>query len=221
LTLIAFVLALAAPPVQAQCTQAFTPIPTFILSNEGPGFLITKLINAGHGGDSPYQAMQFLASLPQTGTAIPPAFFTQMQGVPVTSQIFTTTLAQYSSTAGAIAISTDGTVQAVSVNSSPYAGQSGTTTISTGSAAVQNVRMVYSNNYFPFTQPGGNGPLTFWYSGIPCDGRVFTVFAIAWALTDPLPGTPAPPSLWLAVAGCLFLLACTLWSRCRAAAPRP
>ena len=63
--LVAIALVLAALPVQAAKVNQNQD--TFVISNEGPGFLITKLINAGHGGDSVYQATVYLASLPWAG----------------------------------------------------------------------------------------------------------------------------------------------------------
>jgi hypothetical protein len=43
----------------------------------------------------------------------------------------------------------------------------------------------------------------------------YNAFAVAYALPDPPPGTPAPPTLWLAVTGCLALAGYALWSRRR------
>jgi len=216
---IATVLILAASPAQAQCALAMAPLPVIVISNEGPGYLITELINAGHGGDSPYQVVQFLASLPQAGSAIPQWFVLGLQNQPAMNPVHNTYLTQYSA-AGAIAISGDGNVQGVSITSGPYVGQSGATTISTGNAAVRNVGIVFSGSYI--ANPNTGTPLTGWtiVGGCPYYFS-YDVFAIAWALPDSPAATPAPPSLWLAAAGCLVLLGYTLWPRRRPVASAP
>jgi len=53
---------------------------TFLLSNEAPGSLMDKLIAAGHGGESLYQILQFLAAQP--GSGIPADFVTAVGSHP-------------------------------------------------------------------------------------------------------------------------------------------
>ena len=220
--LLAAVLVPAALPARAAPINVNVNQATLIISNEAPGFLIPKLINAGHGGDSISQVVQFLAGLPGAGAAIPPAlvaFYTPLtpqnpNGCPPGAPTLTDTLAQWSA-ASAIAIDSGCTVQSVNIGSSPYSGQSGTTTVNTGNGAVQNVRMVYSNN--------GQPPLTQWTAAGPLAGMTttYSVLVIAWALADSLPATPAPPTLWLGVTGCLVLFSYALWSRRRAVPSGP
>jgi len=199
---------LAAPPARA--ININTTSDTFVISNEAPGYLITKLIAAGHGGDSPYQALVFLASMPGGNAAIPPAFLSFLASAPPSATIFTATLSQYSAATG-IAISDNGTIHVVSISGSPYNGQSGTTTVDTGTAAVQNVRMVYVNGYVW----SYGTPLTQWVETVTMITTAYKVFSIAWALADAA-ATPVPASLWLAMAGCLAVLGYALWTRRRA-----
>jgi len=84
---------------------------TFVISNEAPGFLITKLINAGHGGDSVYQATVYLASLPGAGAVLTPAFLNNLANAPAGAQVFTTTLTQVLANGISVSISTDGTAR--------------------------------------------------------------------------------------------------------------
>jgi hypothetical protein len=213
--LIVIALVVAALPAQAITVNVNQE--TFVISNEAPGYLITKLIAAGHGGDSPYQVTQFLAGMPGASAAITPAFLAALANCPdfppSVSQIFSTTLSQYSA-ASAIAINTDGTVSTASVTGSPYSGQSGVTTVSTGNTAVQNVSMVYI--VYP------HAPLTSWLVSGPLAGMTTTynVFAVAWDAgsgTEGVQITPVPPSLWLAIAGCFAVFGSALWARHRGA----
>ncbi len=141
--------------------------------------------------------------MPGGNAGIPPAFLSFLADAPPSATIFTATLSQYSAATG-IAISDNGTVHVVSISGSPYNGQSGTTTVDTGTAAVQNVRMVYDYGT----------PLTQWVETVTIVTTTYKVFSIALALPDTA-ATPVPPSLWLAVAGCLAVLGYALWKRRR------
>jgi hypothetical protein len=200
-------LGLVALPARAQKININANQDTFVISNEAPGFLITKLINAGHGADSPYQAVQFLASMPGTGAIFTPAFLIALATCPASSQIFTTTVAQVLAQGISVSISTDGTVRFDDIQASTFAGTF--PVIQAGNGAVQNVRIVHStDSAAPLNSLFTEGPL----AGMETNYRAF---AVAYALPDSPPGTPAPPTLWLAVAGCVALAGYALWSRRR------
>lgn len=63
---------------------------SFVISNEAPGYLIDKLIAAGHGSDNLYQVLQFLAAQP--GSGIPADFVTEVGNSAPGSDVFTATL---------------------------------------------------------------------------------------------------------------------------------
>jgi hypothetical protein len=43
----------------------------------------------------------------------------------------------------------------------------------------------------------------------------YNAFAVAYGLADTPAATPVPPSLWLAIIGCIALFGYALWSRRR------
>jgi hypothetical protein len=81
-------------PLSGNAQLAPIDVPTFVLSNEAPGYLIDKLIAAGHGSESLYQVLQFLAAQPSSG--IPSDFVTEVGSHPG-SEAFTTALSNFSS----------------------------------------------------------------------------------------------------------------------------
>jgi hypothetical protein len=182
----AFVLVLAALPARAIILNVNQD--TFVISNEAPGFLITKLINAGHGGDSVYQATVYLASLPGAGAVLTPAFLNALAICPSASAIFTTALTQVLANGISVSISTDGTVRYDAIQASTYAGTF--PVIQTGNGAVQNVRIVHSTN----TAAPLNA--TFVYGPLAGMTTTYNAFAVAWALADSPATTPvATPAL--------------------------
>jgi hypothetical protein len=174
-----FLLVLAAPPGLAeQRINVNVNQDTFVISNEAPGYLITKLINAGHGADSVYQATQFLASMPGTGAIIWTAFLSTLANAPYGAQIFTTTLAQVLAQGVSVSISTDGTARFDDVEGVTYAGTF--PVIETGNGTIQNVRIVHSTeSQHPLNANVVQGPL----AGMT---TTYNAFAVAWALPDSL-----------------------------------
>ena len=179
-------LVLAAPPARAINVNANQD--TFVISNEAPGFLIAKLINAGHGGDSVYQATVYLASLPGAGAVLTPAFLNALATCPAGAQIFTTALTQVLANGISVSISTDGTVRYDDIEASTFAGIY--PVIQTGNGTVQNVRIVHSTvSTAPLNATVIEGPL----AGMT---TTYNAFAVAWALADSPATTPvATPTL--------------------------
>jgi hypothetical protein len=182
----AFVLVLAALPARAIILNVNQD--TFVISNEAPGFLITKLINAGHGGDSVYQATVYLASLPGVGAILTPAFLNALATCPSSSEIFTTALSQVLANGISVSISTDGSARFDDVEAIPYAGTF--PVIQTGNGTVPNVRIVHStDSAAPLNTTVVDGPL----AGMTTS---YNAFAVAWALADSPATTPvATPAL--------------------------
>ena len=176
-----FLVCLAVLPARAQKINVNVNQDTFVLSNEAPGFLITKLINAGHSVDSAYQATVFLLNLPGTSAALKPGFstadfLTNLANAPATSEIFTTTVAQVAAHGVSASISTDGSVRFDNVQGRTYAETF--PVIQTGNAAVQNVRIVHSvTSQAPLNAIVVQGPL----EGMT---TTYNAFAVAWALPD-------------------------------------
>ncbi len=104
-----------------------------------------------------------------------------------------------------MAISTDGSAQLVSITGQGSVGLPAIT-VETGFGDYIN----YRYDGFPTIAALSSG------------GTVYNVFAIGFIETfpaapgTPVPGTPAPPSLWLTITGCLALFGYALWSRRRA-----
>jgi uncharacterized protein (TIGR03437 family) len=184
---------------------------TFVLSNEAPGFLITQLIGAGHGADSPYQALLLLASMPGTSAVLTQEFLNALATCPASSEIFTTTLTQVLANGISVSISTDGTVRYDDVEGSPFAGRY--PVISTGSALVQNVRIIHStDSQAPLNATVVFGPL----AGMTTTYNAFAVAYTATGANVPLisgvsnaaSGLAAiAPNTWVSVYGSNFAAA--------------
>jgi len=155
---------------------------TFILSNEAGG-LITQLVNAGYGPVDLYQVLVDIQveTNPSVAGIITPAFLQALQAAPPSSQIFTTTLSSLNVPGAAYAISTDGTIQSVSIFGSTYNGQAGTATLSSN---ISGVGLAY------FTYTTTSSPLTSWTTVILTD-PTYSVFGIAWAPSQPPAPVPA------------------------------
>jgi hypothetical protein len=108
---IAIALAVATLPVAA--TTINVNQDTFVLSNEGPGFLIDQLVNAGYGNENLYQALVQITTgaNPSVSSVLTPAFLNSLATCPASSEIFTTQLKDVTSHGVSVSISTDGTVR--------------------------------------------------------------------------------------------------------------
>lgn len=123
--LIAIALVLAALPAQAATYQ------TFVLSNEGANGLVTQLVNAGYGGEVLYDALVSvqLDTNPSVSPVLTDAFLNALAAAPASSQVITTKLSSLNVPGASYAISTDGTVQVVSIFGASYQGKSGISTL--------------------------------------------------------------------------------------------
>jgi hypothetical protein len=157
----------AAVPVRKTITIN-TSADTFILSDEGGG-LITELVAAGYGNYSPYQALLVLREEadPSITSVLPDAFLNALAAEPASAEIFTHTLTEY--TGKTIAISTNGTVQTVSIYGRTYLGATGTNTMASNISGVGNAEFTYSSPLVSFSVTA---------SLITTD---YMVFAIGWA----------------------------------------
>jgi hypothetical protein len=171
---------------------------TFVLSNEGNNGLITELVNGGWGSGNLYQVLVDIvaATNPSVSGLLTPAFLQALQSCPPSSQIFTTTLSSYNSPGTAIAISTDCTVQTVSISGATYNGQAGTTTLVTNISGVGPANFTYSTTA---------SPLTSWTTIVEEEDPTYGVFAIGWTSSPAVPTVPALSpfaAILLAVALC-------------------
>jgi hypothetical protein len=159
--LIAIVLVLAALPAQAATYQ------TFVLSNEGANGFITQLLAAGYGNLNPYQALVLIQnnSDPTIASVITPAFLNTLASQAASSAIFTTPLSSVSPGTQAIAISTDGTFQVVSIVGASFQGAPATTTLVAQISGVGRAKFL------------SGGTITSFSSG----GNTYNVFGIAFS----------------------------------------
>lgn len=167
-------------PSNANTTQT-----SVILSNEGPGYGITALINAGYGTMSPYATIITMrdSANPSIASITTDSFFAALSSCPASSEIFTTQLTDYSA-ATAIAISTDGSVQTVNVYGATYQGSAGSSTLDTDISGVGSFRAVYNST---------STPLTSWTNTSGGNTTTYNVMAILWNPTEPSPSpTPTP-----------------------------
>jgi len=170
---------------------------TFVLSNEGNNGLITELVNGGWGSGNLYQVLVDIVreTNPSVSGVLTPAFLQALQSCPPSSQIFTTTLSSYNSPGTAIAISTDCTVQTVSISGATYNGQGGTTTLVTNISGVGPANFTYSTTASPLTS----------FTTITEEDPTYGVFAIGWTSSPAAAAVPALSpfaAILLAVALC-------------------
>jgi hypothetical protein len=148
---------------------------SFTLSNEPPGYLIHKLIDAGFGSSSLYTVTLYLKTLPGADMILTNGFINALANSPAGSSIFTTPLSQYDFDA-AVALNTDGTAQFVDVYGQDYYSKPNTTTLKTGNITLQKTNFTYSND--PQT------PLTSWNKIVGLGAfhvtTTYKVFAVAW-----------------------------------------
>lgn len=165
---------------------------TFVISDEEPGNLLSRLKNAGYGNYNLYQTllqMQADAS-PSVAGIITPAFLNTLANCPTGSQIFTTMLNDFRSDSS-LAISTDGTVQTVKVYAKDYFNKTGASTLLTSlsGAAAEDTNFVHSG--FQPSIAEFNAPLMSWTVG----NTKYNVFAITSGFVPAQTVTPTPTKM--------------------------
>jgi hypothetical protein len=143
---------------------------TFILSNEGGG-LISQLVASGYGDYSLYSTLLTMQNNtdPSIAGIVTPSFLAALQACPNTSDIKTHKLSEYTgSGVAAVAISTDGTVQVVSVFGRTYYGTTGTATMSSAISSVGNGLFTYTTTSSPLTS-------------FSVSTTTYNVFGVGWA----------------------------------------
>jgi hypothetical protein len=149
---------------------------TFVLSNEAPGYGISALINAGYGNYNLYEVLAAIRAdaNPSTSGILTDSFLNALATCPASSEIFTTKLSNFSSPGTSIAISTDGTVQTVSIYGSNYESTQTNLVLNVDVSGAGNFRMVYEN----ITQTVFNPQL----------GINQTIHVTSWTVNGPLAG---------------------------------
>ncbi|MFH1152392.1 MAG: IPTL-CTERM sorting domain-containing protein [Pseudomonadota bacterium] len=146
LTLVQFVMS-----GNAQVTP--TEVRTFVLSNELgatglQGGLIDQLIAAGHGNDSLYTVLQFLAADP--GSGIPADFVAEVGTSPAGSEVFTVALSNFAGLNSPVCINADGTLKIAAIYGKDYDGDAGfvTTMVYYSGIALANFTITSDSNHF-------------------------------------------------------------------------
>ena len=165
--------------ISADGTAAILGHPTsqsFVLSDEGAGLITGRLVAAGHGNDSLYQALVAIqqSTSPSVAGIITNAFLATLASCPADSQILTTQLRNIPA-GSSVAISTDCTAQLVNVLGATYYNQTGTATL--GAVIPGAGTGLFTSTTDPQV------PLTSWQAG----GTTYDVFGVAWT---PKRGTP-------------------------------
>ena len=145
---------------------------SFVLSNEGPGF-ISKLLAAGYGTYSVYEAMVVIQQLsdPYIAGVLTDGFLETLARCPAGSGIFTHKLNEFNLPGISLAVNEDGTIETVNVYGSFYVTQPGTSTLVSNISGVDLINLSYS--------PPGS-PLTSWTHVVPPDTIHYHAFAVAW-----------------------------------------
>ena len=194
-------------PVKAQNTS----FGTVVLSNEGFGNAIELLINGGYGNLNIYQVLLRIEQNtdPSVSGIITPDFLNTLQSLPSSSQIFTAKLSDYSTTFSTILISTDGTVEPLSMNSANYFGASGTGNMDTIVSGVGTLRAVYNSTSSPIFVSHGGADKN--YNVV----AIITVppVATATATNSTTPTTPEFPSMMLLPLALAILFVIVIFKR--------
>jgi hypothetical protein len=151
---------------------------SFVISNEAPGYLIDKLIAAGHGSDNLYQVLQFLAA--QAGSGIPSDFVTEVGDNLPGSEVFTFALSIFADFENnPICINADGSLHVASIYGRNYDGQTG---------FVTNIVQYSGTGQARFTM--ATSPISYIDVGTGSSGNSsYQAIGIAWA------GAEAPASI--------------------------
>jgi hypothetical protein len=193
-------------PVNAQSTS----VQTIVLSNEQVGLML--LGNKGYVTLSIYDTLVKLKtdSNPSLSDVISSQFLETLHSLPSSSQIFTKTLGNYEDW-NAVAISSDGSVQAVTYKGSTYLNAPGTSKLDTQISNVANFRAIYSSSQTPIASfTNGNTTCNiFAILYIPSDAATVT----PTSTSSPVPSTPEFPSIILLPLALTMLFAVVLVKR--------
>ncbi|MBI5585041.1 MAG: hypothetical protein HY892_14610 [Deltaproteobacteria bacterium] len=145
---------------------------TFMLSNEAPGYLIDKLIAAGHGSENLYQVLQFLAAQP--GNGIPADFVAEVGNSPSGSDVFTAALSNFSSAYNnPIGINADGNLIVAQILGRDYDGHTGFVTNTIQYFGIGSAKVTLATSPIYYIDAGSN---------VTASGTTYyTAFGIAWA----------------------------------------
>lgn len=189
--IIVFSTTVIALPVNAQSTS----VQTIVLSNEQIGLML--LGNSGYVTLSIYDTLVKLQteSNPSLTGVISTQFLGTLHSLPSSSQIFMETLGDYNDR-NAVAISTDGSVQAVSIQGSTYLNAPGTSKLDTQISNVANFRAIYTSSQTPILSfPYGNTTYNvFAILYLPSDAATINPTATSSPVTN-TPTTPEFPSI--------------------------
>ena len=148
---------------------------SFVISNEAPGYLIDKLITAGHGSDNLYQVLQFLAAQP--GTGIPSDFVTEVGSSPLGSGVFTEALSNFAGLNNPVGINADGTLMITGIYGRDYDGDLGFVTNKVHYPGIALANFTLADNAAYFIDTGIDIA-----DGMP--GQNYMAIGIAWADAD-------------------------------------
>jgi hypothetical protein len=145
---------------------------TFMLSNEAPGYLIDKLIAAGHGSENLYQVLQFLAAQP--GSGIPADFVTEVGNNVPGSDVFTAALSNFSSELNnPVGINADGTSILAQILGRDYDGHTGFVTNTVQYSGIGPAKVTMTTTPIYFIDAGTNVNIS--------RTTTYKAFGIAWA----------------------------------------
>ena len=133
---------------------------TFVLSDEAPGHLITRLIDAGYGNSNLYQVLVAIRqnTNPSVAGLLTPAFMSTLANAPAGAEIFTTPLKDTLANGVSVSISTDGSARYDDIEASTYTGRY--PTLQGNIPGVGNVDFVHStDSQAPLNANVVQGPL--------------------------------------------------------------
>lgn len=159
--------------IDLQLTEDAT---TFVLSNEGGGYLIDELINAGYGNKSLYDTLVALQAT--SGGVISDAFLATLRQCPAGSEIFTAALSNFSVN-HPICINTDGTIFVAPIYGRDYYGKEGYATHGENQQGIGRELFTYATSPQYYINAGQKEQT--YGGGIVTDTTYYKAFAIGWS----------------------------------------
>ena len=148
---------------------------TLVISNESGGYLIDKLIAAGHGDDSLYEVLELLQ--PDFSSVITERFMKTLDSTPAGVEVFTVALSNFAGLNNPVCVNADGTLSIQAIFGRDYNGDTGYTTTQSNLTGIGAVSLTTADDAAHLIQAG--------VMEVSAEGtRYYKAFAILWMPAD-------------------------------------
>ncbi|MFZ2796438.1 MAG: hypothetical protein WAZ38_12755, partial [Prolixibacteraceae bacterium] len=148
---------------------------TIVISNESGGYLIDKLIAAGHGDDSLYEVLELLQ--PNFSSVITERFMKTLDSTPAGGEVFTVALSNFAGLNNPVCVNADGTLSIQAIFGRDYNGDTGYTTTQSNLTGIGAVSLTTADDAAHLIHAG--------VMEVSAEGtRYYKAFAILWMPAD-------------------------------------